>query len=78
MGVLRGGRAKAFSRLSHPSPAPHRRFLSLLGPSDRQPMITGEGVHPGLVVGRALPQDLFVDDRYADHSLPMVADEKAH
>jgi len=46
----------------------------LCGPFDRHPVIAGEGVHPGLVVGRALPQDLFVDDRYADH----LAEEVHH
>ena len=40
---------------------------ALLGPFDRQAMIAGEGFHPGLVVGRALAQDLFVDHRNADH-----------
>ena len=39
----------------------------LLGPFDRQPMIAGEGFHPGLVVGGALAQDLLADHRNADH-----------
>jgi hypothetical protein len=43
--------------LAHPS----------LGPLDRQPMIAGEGFHPGLVVGGALAQDLLADRRNADH-----------
>ena len=40
---------------------------ALLGPFDRQAMIAGEGFHPGLVVGRAPAEDLFVDHRNADH-----------
>ena len=39
----------------------------LLGPFDRQPMIAGEGFHPGLVVGGPLPQDLLADHWNADH-----------
>src|SRR6185295_3894603 len=44
-------------RLAHP----------LLGPFDRQPMIAGEGFHPGLVVGGPLAQDLLTDHWNADH-----------
>ena len=40
---------------------------ALLGPFDRQPMIAGEGFHPGLVVGGAPAEDLFVDHGNADH-----------
>ena len=40
---------------------------ALLGPFDRQPMIPGEGFHPGLVVGGAPAEDLFVDHGKADH-----------
>jgi hypothetical protein len=39
----------------------------LLGSFDRQPMIAGEGFHPGLVVGGPLAQDLLADHRNADH-----------
>src|SRR6266436_2423252 len=39
----------------------------LLGPFDRQPMIAGEGFHPGLVVGGPLAQDLLADHWNADH-----------
>src|SRR6266478_5314976 len=37
---------------------------AFLGPLNRQPMIAGEGFHPGPVVGGALAQDLLADDRY--------------
>ena len=47
---------------------------SLLGPLNRQPMIAGKGFHPGLVVGGALAEDLFVDRGDADH----VAEEVHH
>src|SRR5262245_51771382 len=47
---------------------------SLLGPLDRQPMITGKGFHPGLVVGGALPADVPVDRGDAEH----VAEEVHH
>src|ERR1700756_2563642 len=47
---------------------------ALLGPFDRQPMIAGEGFHPGLVVGGAPPEDLFVHHRNADH----VTEEVQH
>jgi hypothetical protein len=40
---------------------------ALLSPFNRQPMIAGESLYPGLVVGGALAQDLLADDRYADH-----------
>jgi hypothetical protein len=40
---------------------------ALLGPFDRQAMIAGEGFHPGLVVGGAPAQDLFVHHGKADH-----------
>jgi hypothetical protein len=40
---------------------------SLLGPFDRQPMIAGEGFHPGLVVGGALAEDRLVDRCDTDH-----------
>ena len=40
---------------------------AFLGPFDRQPMIAGEGFHPGLVVGGAPAEDLFVDHGKADH-----------
>src|SRR5712672_738122 len=40
---------------------------ALLGPFDRQAMIAGEGFHPGLVVGGAPAQDLFVHHRKPDH-----------
>ena len=40
---------------------------SLLGLLGGQPMISGEGFHPGLVVGGALPQDFLADSRNADH-----------
>src|SRR6516164_1150861 len=46
----------------------------LLGPLDRQPMITGKGFHPGLVVGGALAEDLLVDRGDADD----VAEEVHH
>ena len=46
----------------------------LLGPFDRQPVIAGKGFHPGLVVGGALAEDLFVDRGDADH----VAEEGYH
>src|SRR6266404_9480136 len=46
----------------------------LLGPFDRQPVIAGEGFHPGLVVGGALAQDLLADRRNADY----VAEEVHH
>src|ERR1700756_445742 len=46
----------------------------LLGPLDRQPMIAGEGFHPGLVVGGPLAEDLLADRRNADH----VAEEVHH
>src|SRR5260221_4730583 len=39
----------------------------LLSPFDRQPMIAGEGFHPGLVVGGPLAQDLLADHPNADH-----------
>src|SRR6201981_1636118 len=47
---------------------------ALLGPFDRQAMIAGEGFHPGLVVGRAPAEDLFVHHRNADH----VTEEVQH
>jgi hypothetical protein len=40
---------------------------ALLGPLDRQPMITGKGLHPGLVVGGALAEDLLADRSDTDH-----------
>ena len=46
----------------------------LLGPLDRQPMVAGEGFHPGLVVGGALSEDLFIHRGDADH----VAEEVHH
>src|SRR5438094_6727958 len=46
----------------------------LLGPFDRQPVIAGEGFHPGLVVGGPLAQDLLADDRNADHLTEEVHD----
>jgi hypothetical protein len=39
----------------------------LLGPFDREPMIVGEGFHPGLIVDGALDEDLLADRRNADH-----------
>ena len=84
MGVLRGGRAKAFSRLSHPSPAPHRRFLSLLGnpPCVRLP------IKPRLAVERAFGREfnpvgaLFSDKaldgfHVADHDRPLAEIDQA-
>jgi len=47
---------------------------SLLRPLNRQPMIAGEGFHPGLVVGSALAEDLLVDRGHADD----VAEEVHH
>ena len=47
---------------------------ALLGPFDRQPMIAGEGFYPGLVVGGAPAQDLFVYHRNADHLTEEVHD----
>ena len=40
---------------------------ALFGPLDRQPVIAGEGFHPGLVVAGALAEDLLADRRHADH-----------
>jgi hypothetical protein len=39
----------------------------LFGPLDGEPMIVGEGFHPGLVVDGALAEDLLADRRNADH-----------
>src|ERR1700760_4493359 len=47
---------------------------ALLGPFDRQPMVAGEGFHPGLVVGGALAQDLLIDRRNPDDLTEEVHD----
>src|SRR5947209_3085679 len=39
---------------------------ALFGPFDRQPVVAGKGLHPDLVVGGTLAQDLLVDRRNAD------------
>src|SRR5262244_2779743 len=57
-------------------PGDHMVFLAhpLFGPLDGEPMIVGEGFHPGLVVDGALAEDLLADRRNADH----VAEEMYH
>ena len=47
---------------------------ALLGPFDRQPMVAGEGFHPGLIVGGALAQDLLIDRRNPDDLTEEVHD----
>ena len=75
---------EAFSRPSHPSPAPHRRFLSLLGnpPCVRLP------IKPRLAVERAFGREfnsvgaLFSDKaldgfHVADHDRPLAKIDQA-
>ena len=45
---------------------------ALFAPFDRDPMIAREGLHPVLVVGRALAQDFLADDRNADDQVEEV------
>src|SRR5712671_1779261 len=43
-----------------------RTWSSLRTPFDRQPVVAGKGLHPDLVVGCTLAQELLVDRRNAD------------
>ena len=62
--------------LQRPQPRQQIVFLAhiLFGPLDRDAVIAGEGLHPVLVVGGPLPQDLFIGHGLADHLTEEVDD----
>jgi len=63
--------------LLHPSARRFQIILfadSLLCPRDRNLLMASVGLHPVLVVVRALGEDLFGDHRYSDH-LPEKVDD---